>query len=173
MCGVETTLWGDKKEFAIEFSFENDPGKSSFETPEMTASWGKWALWTKGRNLCRHISPNGNGSVCEEHVSWYFLPLMEWFSENWQPLFSEQKPATVPFTASSAENAHAMGMEYAKWRLSGTMTDSTDGKWFQWRGRHALRSCSNGGLFPDIFFRGHGENVEISWGTNPLPGAPP
>jgi hypothetical protein len=27
-------------------------------------------------------------------------------------------------------------------------------------------------LFPDIFFRGHGESVEISWGTNPLPGTP-
>jgi Zn-dependent peptidase ImmA (M78 family) len=168
MCGAEMTLYGDKKEFAIEFSFEKDPDGGGFESPEITASWGQWALWTKGKNLCRHISPNGKSGVCVERVSWYLLPLIEWLCENWRPLFSEQKPP-MPFRVS---NAHAMGMEYTQRRFFGTLDYKADEKWFKWRNCHALRSCRNGGLFPDVFFRGHGENVEISWGANPLPGTP-
>ena len=171
MC-VSDMVLGDKGEFAIEFSFEPDPDVGAFESHEMAASWGRWALWVKNRNLCRHTVFGGESSEC---VSWYLLPVLEWFCDNWISLFSEQKPATAPLKESSSENAHSMCLEYMKQRFFDAMNYKTDEKWFKWRLRHSLRSCREGGLFPDVFIRGHGENVDVKrqWkyrgGRFPLP----
>lgn len=42
---------------------------------------------------------------------------------------------------------------------------------FDWRQRHAVRAARQGGIFPDVRFRRFRDQIEVSWATNPLPGA--
>ncbi|HIJ83472.1 MAG TPA: ImmA/IrrE family metallo-endopeptidase [Magnetococcales bacterium] len=42
--------------------------------------------------------------------------------------------------------------------------------WFGWWQRHALRSCRQGGLFPDLFLRRMVDFAEISWGNSHMEG---
>ena len=51
----------------------------------------------------------------EEYVSWSLLPMLNWFVENWLPLFSEQKPPE----ASDGDCAYFMGLNFAQKRLWG------------------------------------------------------
>ncbi|GHV40239.1 hypothetical protein FACS1894187_21000 [Synergistales bacterium] len=65
-----------------------------------------------------------------------------------------------------------MGMEYGRQRFLGGMKIKTGKKWYEWLQRHSIRACEEGGVFPDIYFRGAGDKVEISWGANQHPGMP-
>ena len=44
--------------------------------------------------------------------------------------------------------------------------------WQAWWNRHALRSASEGGLFPDVVFRRYRDSVELSWGRAASEGMP-
>ena len=113
-CGSELVVYGKPSSFAIEFALEKDPDPTPYR-PEMKAAWGKFAIWVKDKNLCRFMfteSESGNDEQ-EEYVSWYLLPMLKWFVENWLPLFSEQKPPE----ASDGDCAYFMGLNFAA-RLS-------------------------------------------------------
>lgn len=170
-CGSKPLVYGNPSSFAITFVLEKDPDPTPYRyCPEMKESWGRFAIWVKGKNLCKFMfteSKSGHDEQ-EEYVSWYLLPMLNWFVENWLPLFSEQKPPE----ASDGDCAYFMGLNFAQKRLWGGFSPERDRKWYEWIKRHALRSCREGGLFPDIYFRGSGERIEISWGENPLPGEP-
>ena len=68
---MKPITFGDKKKFAVEIEFCSDPDAGKFALPEDGLSWGRLDLWVDGRNLC---DPGG--------VTWYLLPLFEWFVAN-------------------------------------------------------------------------------------------
>lgn len=158
---------GQKHKFAIEFSFGSDPDQGRGAELKKSASWGAWAIWLKGNNLCRHSIPGGEAAD-EEHVHWYLWPLIEWLAANWAPLAFEEAP---PF-ASERITAWGMGQEFLEHRLNSVFSRKKEEKWFQWQQRHALRSCREGGLMPDLYIRGAGDSLEFSWGDSFLAGAP-
>ncbi|MBF0143648.1 MAG: ImmA/IrrE family metallo-endopeptidase [Magnetococcales bacterium] len=156
--------FGDKSSFAFEFRLMNDPDKGQAATRLESASWGEFRFWVQGRNLCQH---HHMGQIHQE-TAWYLSPLLIWLTDNWEPLFHEER---FPLPCSKP-NAR-MGYLDSLRRYLGDFDPAVERKgetWFDWWQRHALRSCRQGGLFPDLFFRRLIDFVEISWGNFPIEG---
>lgn len=154
---------GTRDLFAIEYCFLPDPddGKAAF--PEESLSWGRFAIWVNGLNLCQH-SYNGE---TEDYVTWYLYPVLSWLAKNWEPfLYEEQSP--VP---TGKAVARAMFFEYTK-QAFGLMSEEEGTAWYHWGQRHSMRTCSHGGIFPDLFMRASGDHIEFSWGNTEIPGMP-
>ncbi len=157
---------GDPREFSIEMSFLPDPDGGRGATPEDAASWGALEIWVNGRNLCLHHS---GGAVLED-VHWYLLPVLEWFIEYWDPLLHEER-LPFPSTSADARTGFLAGVNPQLGAFDERI-ESQNASWYEWWGRHALRSCRNGGLLPDLFIRRWRTKVEFAWGNSPLPGTP-
>lgn len=154
---------GSRNVFAIEYAFSPDPDDGKAALPEESHSWGCFAIWVNGLNLCQSSYNNETSDV----VSWYLYPVISWFARNWQPLLYEEQPPAP----TERSVARAMFFEYAK-QAFGFMSEEDGTAWYNWGQRHALRSCSNGGIFPDVFMRAYGDCIEFSWGNAYIPGAP-
>ncbi|MBF0582748.1 MAG: ImmA/IrrE family metallo-endopeptidase [Magnetococcales bacterium] len=101
-------------------------------------------------------------------ISWYLSPLLNWLSENWNPLFHEE---CFPLPCDK-RNARIGYMDSLRRYMGDTdpVVEARGEAWFGWWQRHALRSCRRGGLFPDLFFRRMVDFSEISWGNFPVEG---
>jgi len=157
-------IFGDKNIFALEFAFVSDPDGGCGATKEESLSWGEFALWVQGKNLCQFMH-KGERS---DSVHWYLLPLIEWFANNWGALLYEEAP---PTPTDKGFSARSIFFEYGKLRF-GFMPENEESLWYDWGQRHSLRSCASGGIFPDVYLRGAGDKVEISWGNATHPGYP-
>src|SRR5205809_227196 len=80
-------LAGDTSKFAIRIAFADDPDRGSSATHEESSSWGTFQIWVNERNLCAHQF----GEELSASVHWYMLPLFEWFVQNWDPMFHEER----------------------------------------------------------------------------------
>jgi len=150
-------LAGDTSKFAVKISFADDPDDGVGVTPDESLSWGSFQIWAGGKNLTAHQ----HGGETLESVHWYLLPLLEWWTENWDPLFHEEKLPN--------RNAAAVG-ESALWRTRDTPPLLPDEgaleweqNWYAWWRRHVIDSARFGGVFPSVCFRRWRHDVEISW----------
>ncbi len=157
---------GDTARFAVRLSFERDPDKDVFDDPAYSGSWGSARFWVDGLNISAHAV----GGESDESVHWYLLPLIEWLAEQWDPLLHEERLPVVDRFATAAE---AMTVEPP---LPIGVNDeryyAVLDEWQTWWRHHALESAADGGLFPRIFFRRWGDQVEVSWRSDGLVGAP-
>lgn len=157
---------GDKSRFAIGIDFRPDPDDGEGTTPEDSGSWGTFALWVGGANLCAHYE---EGELIDA-VHWYVLPLLEWFAENWEPLFHEER---LPFSDDAPNGAtHFQQKQRTPLGLSDEDALAYDERLYEWRQRHSIQACREGGIFPDITLRRWRELVEVSWDEIRLPGIP-
>jgi hypothetical protein len=158
---------GDPSSFAFRVTFLADAdGTDDRATVEESASWGSFAIWAGGENLCSHVE---QGQVLES-VHWYVLPLLEWLADNWDPLLHEERLPLRNDGVSAAES------------LSRTRTPPVSLKaldefewldaWADWWGRHNVRAGRDGGLFPDLYLRRYRDSLELSTGNESLPGMP-
>lgn len=154
---------GSRDVFAIDYQFLPDPDAGKAALPEESLSWGRFAIWVNGLNICQYAFENET----ENYVTWYLYPVLSWFAHNWAPLLYEEQPP-VPTEKTSAR---VIFFEYAK-QAFGFMREDEGSAWYQWGQRHSLRACSNGGIFPDLFMRASGDSIEFSWGNTGLPGMP-
>ena len=78
-CGSKPLVYGNPSSFAITFVLEKDPDPTPYRyCPKMKASWGRFAIWVKDKNLCKFMfteSKSGHDEQ-EEYVSWYLLPML-------------------------------------------------------------------------------------------------
>lgn len=158
-------LAGDTASFALELNLLDNDGHDEAVDADDRASWGSFAIWVQGRNLCAHTE---EGETLEA-AHWYLLPFLEWMAENWDPLLHEERllrSRTGPDAASSmrASEQATLASETAQW--------SWMERWQGWWARHNLREASAGGLFPDLYIRRWGDEIEFSLGGEPAPGAP-
>jgi Zn-dependent peptidase ImmA (M78 family) len=157
---------GDTARFAVRLSFEPDPDKDVFDDPAYSGSWGSLRIWVDGLDVCAHTV----GGESDESVHWYLLPLVEWLAEHWDPILHEERLPVVDRFATAAE---AMTVEPP---LPIGVDDERHyaalDEWQAWWRRHALESAADGGLFPRIFFRRWGDQIEVSWRSDGLVGAP-
>lgn len=158
---------GETSSFAVRLAFHRDPDDGEAATPEMAESWGAFQLWVRGKNLCAHIDQGEELRFCH----WYLLPLLEWLSENWDPLFHEERPPAGRSGIRTASDVSgiASASAYAT-ETDGGQFDEFEQQ-YEWRGRHTVRAAAQGGVFPDVRFRRFRDQVEVSWAANPLPGA--
>jgi len=162
----EWQSFGDRSKFAIDLKLVPDPHSGEASSSALSASWGMFRLWVRGRNLCEH---HAQGEL-HTGVTWYLLPLFGWLAENWDPLFHEHRLPEA-MEANSARHAYLLGLRATLGDPDPRVEHRAE-VWQRWWHRHALRSCREGGIFPDIFIRRMLDFVEISWGNQPLPGAP-
>lgn len=161
-------LAGDTSVFALRIAFSPDPDEGYGVNRETSLSWGCFEIWVEGRNLCAHLE---DGERIDS-VHWYLLPLIEWFVRNWNPLLHEERlPAR-----NNGDTAWA-SLRATRFPPPAVETDDEkasqwEAAWQFWWARHAIRSASEGGLFPDIILRRLRDSVEVSWGPARGEGTP-
>jgi len=158
---------GDPASFAFKLSFLPNPhGEDDRAAPEERRSWGTFAIWVKGENICAHIE---QGEILDS-AHWYMLPFIEWIVANWDPLLHEER---LPLSNTGLSAAESLGQT----RLPPLALKEVDefawmDTWAAWWGRHSLRAGSEGGLLPDAYIRRYRDTVEISTGAEPVQGVP-
>ncbi|WP_420610625.1 ImmA/IrrE family metallo-endopeptidase [Candidatus Poriferisodalis sp.] len=160
-------LFGEPSSFAVRMAFHHDPDEGAAASPEMAASWGAFQIWVRNVNLCAHVDEGETLQYCH----WYLLPLLEWLTENWDPMLHEERhPSAVRPAATAAE----VGSIASTLSLGSTGSESalaTQEACFAWQQRHALRSARDGGIFPGVHIRRLRDEVEVSWTADHLAGA--
>ena len=149
--------------------FADDPDGGQGIDPEVGISWGSFQIWIEGRNLCAH--QEGDGQV--DSVHWYILPLIEWFVRNWNPLLHEERLPVQNEYDTAWESLRST--RFPPWVIENDEEKASawESEWQRWWTRHALRSASEGGLFPDVLLRRLRDSVEVSWGPARSAGMPP
>ena len=167
-----TTQWqrlaGDTGQFAVQISFAADPDDGQGIDPEIGLSWGSFQIWAQGRNLCAHMAEGER----VDSVHWYVLPLIEWFAQHWNPLFHEERLPAKSQQASAWASLRETRFPPPAIEMNDDRASKWERDWQAWWNRHALRSSSEGGLFPDIVFRRYRDSVELSWGRAGSQGMP-
>ena len=161
-------LYGNKEKFAIGVQFYPDPDAEHPVEPFLGSTWGSLQIWVDGTNLCSHID---DGTVCES-VDWYFLTLFEWFIENWNPLFHEERLPNRNDGTHAWLSLHRTEIPPPALEFNEGELDKWESWWQDWWFRHSIMSARDGGLFPDIVIRRFRDLLEVSWGGSNLPGAP-
>ncbi len=160
-------LAGDPTQLALKLSFLRNPhGADDKAVPEEAASWGSFELWVGGENLCAHLE---QGEVLSAS-HWYILPLLEWFTVNWDVLFHEERLALKNAGTSAADNMART--KSPPLTLKEFDEFSWMDEWASWWDRHSFRSRREGGLFPDVYFRRYRDTLEVSTGAENLVGIP-
>lgn len=152
----------------MQISFAADPDDGQGIDPDVGRSWGSFQIWSQGRNLCAHIAQGER----IDSVHWYVLPLIEWFAQHWNPLFHEERLLARSQQASAWASLRETRFPPAAIEMDDERVSEWERTWQAWWNRHALRSASEGGLFPDVMFRRYRDSVEISWGRTRSQGMP-
>jgi Zn-dependent peptidase ImmA (M78 family) len=151
-------LSGDTSKFAIKMSLMDDPDTGLGATADESSSWGSFQVWVKDRNLSSH---QYSGELAES-VHWYLLPLLEWWVDNWDPIFHEER---LPNQNAAADAQAALyKTREAPRSLSEEEASIWDQVWYDWWARHCIEAARIGGLFPAICLRRWRDKLEISWG---------
>lgn len=161
-------LYGHKEEFAIGVEFYPDPDTEHPVEPFLGNTWGSLQIWVGGTNLCSHI---GDRKIYES-IDWYFLSLFEWFIENWNPLFHEERLPNRNNESHAWISLHRTEIPPPALESNERELDKWESWWQDWWFRHSIMSARDGGLFPDIVIRRFRDLLEVSWGGSNLPGAP-
>ncbi len=171
MSATDFGMWemqaGDPTTFAFRLAFLPNPhGANDRAITDERESWGSFAIWASGENLCAHLE---QGELMQA-AHWYMLPFMEWLADNWDPLLHEER---LPLLNAGVSAAESLGQT----RLPPVSLKHIDDfewldTWSDWWNRHSVRAAREGGLFPDIYIRRYRDRLEVSTGAEPLPGIP-
>ena len=119
-------------------------------------------LWVEGRNICAQTEEGESLTA----VHWYLLPLFEWLVENWDPLLHEER---LPIEVAGATAVGSLrNTAYAAVDQHSTGAAG----WQAWWSRHSLAAARAGGLFLEVVLRRWRDQVEVSWDSLFIPGAP-
>ncbi len=158
-------LSGNTSDFAIEIEIQED----DYPDDDLRSSWGALRIWSHGINLCAHRE-DGNDV---DAVHWYLLPFLEWSARNWDAIFHEER---LPVLADGEAGAGAALSQTAcpPPVVEGDLKACLrwEGAWQSWWSRHAIQSCREGGIFPDLVFRRWRDVLELSWTSESVAGQP-
>ncbi|WP_294338239.1 ImmA/IrrE family metallo-endopeptidase [uncultured Sphingomonas sp.] len=154
----EFASFGDPSRFEIAMRWRSDAEPRQRRPAEYGWSMGDLRL-TIGNTV---LSGNATGESPREFVSWYLLPIAQWFADNWIDLLHQ---ADFPWHEFSA--APAVAVVGRKLRSLIDARDAAGREEYRkaqaWRDAHALNSASNGGLLPDLYIRRYLDTIELSW----------
>ncbi len=157
---------GSRDRFAVKIAFLPDPDQGGAATIEHSISWGAIEIWVNGHNLCRHLEQGESIDA----VHWYLLPILRWFTSNWDFLLHEERlpgwnaarDAWISMQGTAEPPAALTEIDAEQWEID----------WHNWWERHALQAAREGGLVPNLFVRRWRDLIEFSWGERPVAGAP-
>ncbi|MCB6180205.1 ImmA/IrrE family metallo-endopeptidase [Rhodobacter sp. Har01] len=154
--------FGDPNRFEIAMRWRKDAEPRIRRPAHYGWSIGDLRLTVGGTTL----TGNANGQNAQSFVSWYLLPIAQWFADNWQALLHQ---ADFPWHESSS--APAVTVVGGKLMALIDARDEQGREEYRaaqaWRNAHAMNSASNGGLLPDLFLRRYLDTIEMSWTGRP------
>lgn len=159
--------FGDPVRFEIALSWREDCEPSSRRPADYGWSMGAVQLTVGGVNISECVADGAPTPF----IGWYLAPLLSWLATNWANLLHEEDFAWHEKTGQPA----AIACRRALTLHRGAETAASRvayGRIQAWYFRHGLRSASAGGLFPDLFIRRMGDDIELSWGETPIQFAP-
>ena len=115
-------------------------------------------LTVGGHVLTANTGPTSNNGS----INWYLWPVVEWVAKNWTALLHEERFAWMEFSGAPAATATLLTLH----RLIDRDDEQGRSDYASaqaWRARHALRAADPGGLYPDLFCRRSGDEIELSW----------
>jgi Zn-dependent peptidase ImmA (M78 family) len=108
------------------------------------------------------ITQYRRGGASQDFTSWYLLPMLQWLAKNWVELLHEEDFSWTQRSSASAAVAYQEAV--AQWISANDDEGKNRYRQVQaWYRRHALRSAAEGGLFPNLFSRRFGDQIELSW----------
>ena len=130
-------------------------------------SMGQIKLLVSGENLTESTLQGDR----QPYVAWYLSPVLDWLATNWVVLLHEERFPWPERTRLPAAIACRRALD--NWGAVG----DPDGREIyrqtqDWYYRHGIRSAALGGIFPDLFFRRWGDDIELSWTDDPPSFAP-
>jgi len=164
---TEFAVFGAPERFEIAVRWTRDAESRAHRPAAHGWSMGDLRITVANRTLT-HSSRGGRQ---QKHVGWYLGPVFDWIASNWVDLLHEEDftwrersgaPAVV---ACHRALDRTIGEKDPIGRASYRSTQA-------WYLRHALRSASEGGLFPDLFIRRLADDIELSWSSEPPTFAP-
>lgn len=158
-------LAGATDRFAIELALMEDPDNGGFAPPEVGSSWGEFRLFVGGRNLCEAKEPSGETSAA---VRWYLLPLLRFFAENWELIAHEGRLPWAPRLGTFAATQMA-STEFPPVSAKDDVVERWHEDWWQFFTQHCLASAREGGIFPNVWVRRTGNDIEVSWDNESNP----
>lgn len=159
---------GDRAKFALDLRLASDT-PPNVEPEQSANSWGEWRLWVANVNLCALQFETRAGTVEVQEVQWFLAPLFRWIVDNWMPLLHEKRLPPGGRLGDSRPRS-ARGAYLAMLQSAGDDLYKFS-SWQEWGARHSLRTASEGGILPDVFFQRMEDEIEISWGDRVQPGA--
>jgi Zn-dependent peptidase ImmA (M78 family) len=159
-------LAGDTAVFAVKIALLSDPDEGRAASVEHAASWGALELWVSGRNITAHA----HGDDAVGGIRWYLLPLLEWFADNWEPMFHEERLPARLAADDAATSLHVT--RFPPGHMRSDRAAAWEEEWQAWWLRHSLQARREGGLVPDVVFRRFRDRVEISWNMQQVAGVP-
>lgn len=154
--------FGDPARFEIAVRWTGD----SEPRARLPAAHG-WSMGDLRLTVAGHVlTRSRRGDNPQTHVGWYLAPAFDWIASNWAVLFHEEDFAWPERGGAPAVVAchraldHTIGVRDAEGRARYKVIQA-------WYYRHALRAASEGGLFPDLFIRRFGDDIELSWSAEP------
>ena len=130
-------------------------------------SMGRINLIVAGENLTASVLQGQRQS----YVGWYLSPVLDWIATHWVELLHEERFAWSERTRLPAAVACRRALEH--WIAAGDPIGREAYRCVHaWYHRHGLRSAALGGIFPDLFIRRSGDDIELSWTAEPPPFAP-
>ena len=150
--------FGNPERFEIEVWWAKDRQSRKFLPEYGGWSTGNLKLTVGGHVLTRHKHAGKESDT----VQWYLLPVFDWLASNWVNLFHEERYSWLENSTGPAATATFMAM-----RRFIAMTDEESRAEYEkvqaWWRRHALRAADSSALYPDVYFRRLGNDIEISW----------
>ena len=146
--------FGDPKLFEFTCRFLPDRADRSRLPTHGGWSGGEFAITIGGQVLTHHQRADGE----RQSLHWYLLPVFEWLVNNWVNLFHEEHYCWQDNQSqvAAAATAEALCETIARDSAAYAQVQS-------WWRRHALRAADDSALYPDLFFRRLGNQIEASW----------
>ena len=130
-------------------------------------SMGRIKLLVAGENLTESVWRGER----QPYVGWYLSPVLDWLATHWVALLHEERFSWTERTRLPA--AVACRRALGHWTAAGDpIGREAYRRTHAWYHRHGLRSAVLGGIFPDLFIRRSGDEIELSWTAEPPPFAP-
>ena len=163
----EWTRFGRPEVFEVALCWADDPEPPERRPAGHGWSMGRIELVVAGANLTESVRQGERQS----YVGWYLSPVLGWLATQWVALLHEERFAWPERTRLPAAFAcrRALDNQVAACDPGGQAVYRRTHAWYH---RHGLRSAALGGLFPDLFIRRWGDDIELSWTADPPPFAP-
>lgn len=142
------------------------------EPPERRPTGHGWSMgWIKLVVAGKTITESALQGERQLHVGWYLSPMLDWLATHWVDLLHEEHFAWhertgLPAVIACRRTLDAYGAAYD------SIGRETYGRAHAWYHRHGMRAAALGGIFPDLFIRRSGDDIELSWTPDPPPFAP-